>query len=138
MAGEAAFLTGLFFTGETPFIGDALFPLEGDLAGAAFTVFGCFLTREVSGRDGMPNFSGDSDDSFATKVLNPSVVLLAGVFSWILDSTAAAIFPLSLLRVLPRHSSSTGAATFSTLEAAFGFSCFLMVDLERDDGSLLG
>lgn len=66
-------MTGLFFTGETPFIGDALFTLDRDLAGAALVGLG--LTRDVSGRPERANLTGDPgfDESFATKVLNPSV-----------------------------------------------------------------
>ena len=114
-------------------MGEALFPLDGDLAATVFA--GLALTRVVSGRLEMPSFAGEPD---LAAMLKPRPVS-ATTFSWTaLDSVAAAIFALSERRVLPRGSSSLGAGSVALGAALAGFSCFLATDFEREDFSRLG
>ena len=129
-----AFFYGLeaFFvdlTGDTPFIGDALLPLAGDLEGETGLAV---LERLVSGRLIRPRGAPDS-----TKVLNPSVPVAAGC-----ASTAAAPLALSLLRALLGLSSTLGALTGDSGLAALtgeAFFCAFCGDLDLDlDGDAVG
>ena len=121
LVGETA-LTGEadFLTGETPFMGDSLRLLEGDLWALALLTDLGFTVSDVSGSEGMPkprpmNLTGEAgfDSILGTRALN--IVLAATTEA----SVAAAPLPLSDLRVRPRRSSSLGA----------GFS-FLALDLD--------
>lgn len=75
LAGAGAFLSQTL-TGETPFIGDELFPFDKDLAGAAFAGL-VGLTKVVSGR---PSFTGELGFDESLNVLKPRVP--PSIFSW--------------------------------------------------------
>jgi hypothetical protein len=61
-------------TGETPFIGEVLLLLDGDLTGISLVVL-VLLTRVASGRMGRLNFAGEPglDYSLGINVVKPRV-----------------------------------------------------------------
>lgn len=137
MTGEAAFLVGDFFAGDTLFIGELLLLLVGERDAKVFallTDLGLLATGSaMTGAEGNPKpkltLIGDLclGSGFGTKAENigRAPLILSGET---LASAAAAVLPLRLLRSRPRRDSTALAATLGT-GADFSF---LTVDFDLE------